>query len=464
MATRAVYLWDANQRLTECRERGRDFVTEIVNEGFVPPAGSVLIGLTSDMNSEMSIEALGVVKSINRVTQGRRGLRVEPIILFDSIPFADLLGNLEPKIVGRINRAGLPRELRPSRLPPTAATSVIQALSAVDGIREWLNEIDVRIPVTEERLQEFHESHDAIATALEIANLRGFSSTVFSRPSINAVPEDVIASLVKNAHLADSEEDLIPEDLRRFEAQTRSSLVAGHVARFRGRDYELTVFNVNKKPLEVSLGVDLVYWDTVNNIFTLVQYKRLDREQQNDKPGDWAYKAESEIRRQLSLMVTPKGTLKSSGDWRMTSPYWFKFVRRDAARFRDTKLLKGFYVPAEYLRLAVDDGTLKTGPRNGFEITYDNVKRITRSTFSELIRRGLIGTRSAQSADLMKIITDLGSSGRSAIVAMKSRWVEQEDAGALDDLDEIFERTVGRTGVAPTLSMNDLLPDLDETV
>lgn len=460
---RGVYLWDANQRLNESRERGREFVTEIVNEGFAPPAGSLLIGLTNETNAEMSIEALGVVKSISRVAQGRRRLRVEPILLFEAIPVADIISTLDEKIIGRINRAGWPRELRPSRLSPTAAKSVMDELTKLKGVREWLNGLDVRRPVSDERLQEFHESKDAIATALEIADLSGFSGSVFSRPDGNAVPGDVIASLVKTAHLADSEEDLIPEDLRRFEAETQVSLVAAHVARFRGRDYELTVFNVNKKPLEIALGVDLVYWDTVNNIFTLVQYKRLDREQVNGKQGDWAYKGESEVRRQLALMVAPKGAAKSSNDWRMTSPYWFKFVRRDAARFQDNHLLKGMYVPAEYLRLAVNDGSLHTGPKGGFQIKYGNVKRITRATFVELIRRGLIGTNSAQSTDLMKIITNLGASGRSAIVAMKSRWVEPEPAEDLKDLNDIFGRTVGPSGVAPALGMNDLVPDLDES-
>ena len=64
-------------------------------------------------------------------------------------------------------------------------------------------------------------------------------------------------------------------------------MVAGHVARFNGPDYELIVFNVNKKPLEVALGVDLVYFDTIHNVFTLVQYKRLDQESAPLGSRDW---------------------------------------------------------------------------------------------------------------------------------------------------------------------------------
>ncbi|KQM82405.1 hypothetical protein ASE68_03155 [Agromyces sp. Leaf222] len=267
----------------------------------------------------------------------------------------------------------------------------------------------------------------------------------------------MIASVVKNAHLADNEEDLIPEELRRFEKGTITQMVAGHVARFQGRGYELLVFNVNKKPLEVALGVDLVYWDTVNNVFTLVQYKRLEAEESPGRAKEWVYKNEGEIRRQLKLMVTPTGEAVNASDWRMTSPYWFKFVRRDAARFYDARLLKGIYVPADYLRLAIDDDSLRTGPKNGFRITYDNVKRITRATFSELIRRGLIGTREAQSADLARIIDDLGASGRSAIVAVKAKWQESDETEIVQNLGDILDSTRSRDGAAGPLTFEELL-------
>ncbi|WJZ68414.1 hypothetical protein [Kocuria rosea] len=453
-----VYLWNANDRLDECRERDRDYVTEIVNADYAPPIGAILVGIVDVARRELAVEALGVVKSVTRVTQGRRRVRIDPLLLVDAQSVDELMGKLDAKVRGRVDRAGWPQELRPTKLPVTGAAGVIAALAEDDVIRAWLSSLEKKHPASTERLQEMQEARDAIGLALDIADLPGLDKSVFSRSTRDVVPEDVIASVVKNAHLADNEEDLIPEDLRRFDKDTQTNLVTGHVAQFRGRDYELTVFNVNKKPFEVALGVDLIYWDTINNIFTLVQYKRLDPVQENGGVKDWVYKNEAEIRRQLELMITPSSAVNSAADWRMTSPYWFKFVRRDAARFQDTKLLKGIYVPADYLRLALDDGSLRTGPQGGFRVSYNNVKRLTRATFSELIRRGLIGTEATQSADLMSVIGDLGASGRSAIVAIKSQWQESEPAEMIDGLDSILD-TTPRDGEANGLTNFEAMLD-----
>ena len=231
-----VYLWDANDRLDECRERRRDYVTEIVNADYAPPVGALLVGIVDVARRELAVEALGVVKSVTRVAQGRRRIRIEPLLLMDALPVDDLLSQLDKKVRGRIDRAGWPLELRPTKLPATAADAVLTLLRKDAFVRVWLTSLDDAQPAAGERLQEIQESRDAIGLALEIADLPGLDQAVFSRPSQGLAPEDVIASVIKSAHLADNEEDLIPEDLRRFEKDTHTTLVAGHVAQFRGRD------------------------------------------------------------------------------------------------------------------------------------------------------------------------------------------------------------------------------------
>ncbi len=83
----------------------------------------------------------------------------------------------------------------------------------------------------------------------------------------------------------------------------------------------------------------------------------------------------------------------NSQDWRMApSPFWFKFVRAEDFTPGDPFVLKGMYVPADYLRLALVDGSLRTGPRTGFEVTYANTRHLPREAFVELVRRGFAGT------------------------------------------------------------------------
>ncbi|MEU0963598.1 hypothetical protein ABZ328_29245 [Micromonospora aurantiaca] len=75
----------------------------------------------------------------------------------------------------------------------------------------------------------------------------------------------------------DNEDDLLAEDLRRFDPHNQLQMRSASVARFTSDRFALTVMNVNRKPLEQALGVDLVYYDEVAQIFTLVRYKRLVR-------------------------------------------------------------------------------------------------------------------------------------------------------------------------------------------
>src|SRR4051794_33787662 len=114
------------------------------------------------------------------------------------------------------------------------------------------------------------------------------------------MPLNLLESVLLNAHRADTEEDLLPEELRRFDGFIAAESYSASAAVFRNRETELTVFNVNKKAFEVVLGVDLVYWDTVHDVFTLVQYKRLERARSTKSSSDvWMYTREGELSDQL---------------------------------------------------------------------------------------------------------------------------------------------------------------------
>jgi len=165
--------------------------------------------------------------------------------------------------------------------------------------------------------------------------------------------------LLENAHKADLEDNLIPDELRRFDGFMEPEMYSASTALFPSRDFQLTVFDVNRKTFENVLGVDLIYWDVTHDVFTMVQYKRFER--QNDGSGlvgRWAYHRKEDIAKQLAQMPKLTNHPTTSHDWRMTqSPFWFKFVNGDAARTQDGRLLSGMYVPADYLRLAMEDGS-----------------------------------------------------------------------------------------------------------
>ncbi len=182
--------------------------------------------------------------------------------------------------------------------------------------------------------------------------------------------------------------------------------------------------SVNKKPLEEELGVDLLYWDELHDAFTFLQYKRLERIESPASDGgpEWAYRRKAELKKQLALMPKGRGLPKTAADWRaFDTPFWFKFVRGDAARKLDGKVLKGMYVPADWLRLAIDDSALQAGPRGGFRLTFSNTKYLGRSSFIQLLSRAFIGTAGARSKSFQKVMENLGTN-RELIIAIRSEW------------------------------------------
>jgi hypothetical protein len=435
VSAKDVVLWDAESLLEGAREYRSEYITDVFRRGESPPpnALAIAVGFPADIDLEVLedeaaepgpwIVGAAIVRSKGGVATGKVRVRFEPylpirpMLLRDALSTSDLVHppGLRPMSVGRLSQE--------------AGQRLLATLSEWDSdFAPWLalsrRTRDTRHdPDGASRL----EVRDAVGLAGMIAgvDIRG---SEFRRVPSRA--DDLLNSVLVNAHRADSEEDLLPEELRRFDGFMHPEMYSASAVVFRGRDTQLSVFNVNKKVVEVVLGVDLIYWDTIHDVFTLVQYKRLERGSADSGQGEvWMYTRKGELDEQLGLMPSLDLSPTVSADWRMTgSPFWFKFVRSDAASAQDRLLLGGMYVPAEYLRLAIRDGSLRTGPRGGFRITYDNTRHLDRDSFVQLVKKGLIGTMQAQSEDLHRVIEDLTAAGRSVVVAVKSRW--QQLAGA----------------------------------
>lgn len=91
----------------------------------------------------------------------------------------------------------------------------------------------------------------------------------------------------------------------------------------------------------------------------------------------------------------------------------------------DPFVLRGMYVPAEYLQRAIEDGSLRTGPRAGFEVTYANTRYLPRDAFVALVRRGFAGTTKAGSEAVLEVAQERAQT-REVVVAMKTLRGEYE--------------------------------------
>ncbi|MGI5146858.1 hypothetical protein ACQEVC_10805 [Plantactinospora sp. CA-294935] len=168
--------------------------------------------------------------------------------------------------------------------------------------------------------------------------------------------------------------------------------------------------------------------DELEQIFTLVQYKRMTLRVTGRGAGTerWAYTGQAELEKQLQRMDIGLNEPVNSRDWRMVpSPFWFKFVRSQGFTAGDPFVLKGMYVPADYLQRAIADGSLRTGPRTGFEVTYGNTRYLPRETFVALVRRGFAGTTKAGSGAVLEVAAQRAQT-REVILAMKTRRGDDE--------------------------------------
>ncbi len=208
------------------------------------------------------------------------------------------------------------------------------------------------------------------------------------------------------------EDDLIAHDLSRFDILSDIEPLSPSAFLIVDRDIYLTVINVNRKPLERVHGVDLVNYDEIRDQATTVQYKRLEEIKTGGSEKKWLYCRKAELDKQLKLMQQPpREPALTSEEWRISpSPTFFKFVKAESFDPNDDGLLRGMYVPSDYLALGIKDESFNTGIRGGFEIGRNITRYLSRSVFVELVRRGWIGTSKTDKSSLGRMVKELASS------------------------------------------------------
>jgi hypothetical protein len=425
IVAREVWLWDVEDVLPEEEEwRRSDTVTDVFSRSSKPAVGSVLIGVRTRgyPDDRVVVNAAGVSQKAQQVATRKDRIRVESIIYLEQTPLENILKRLPVILQRRFELVlGSSLEAQTARLSPQLGEEFLAAAAAaIPRLKSWLASIDARTaPVRGRQGNQLREERDAIALAVTLSGLDVPSDHLASLPDVGSA----LTSFFDPYFVSDLEDDLIAEDLRRFDSLGNLDLTSASIARFTDRNFKLTIMNVNRKPLEHVLGVDLVYFDEIVRSFTMVQYKRLTKYQTRDNDEvleRWRYTHRGELMKQLAMMDIEVHLPEFASDWRLsTSPFWFKFVRDDVFKANDPVVLKGMYVSSDFLRLAVDDASLMTGPRGGFEVTYANTKYIRRDTFVDLVRRGLVGTNSVGTARVLAIVADLSRTNE-VLVAVKA--------------------------------------------
>lgn len=259
---------------------------------------------------------------------------------------------------------------------------------------------------------------DATSLALDIFDVERSRILETWNPSQN-LSAPFIAGLYKFKLREDA---IIAKDSRIFGdwVKKQQEHITGAIE-FTRDDEKLTILNVNRTPIEKTLGVDLLYYHHRYKSFVLVQYKRMEKEGNSSELGFRPVGKQygKELSRMRQFKIKHSDNDSSSFDNYRLNPeaFYLKLCPSVVFNSLKTELLMGMYWPLDAWDSLLGDSCVK-GRNGGIRITYKNAGRsINNSLFVQLVQDGWIGSRGVVS-DALNYVTRMVLAGRSVTVAL----------------------------------------------
>jgi hypothetical protein len=242
-------------------------------------------------------------------------------------------------------------------------------------------------------------------------------------------------SLFINSIMRLNEETTIQHDLLNWPGMSQTHQFG--ITNFRSGDRRLDVVYANRNSLETTLGIDLIYFNEIYQLFVLVQYKLMKRERDG---GDFIYRPDEQLRHELNRMdafyetVKASQVMQSHEDFRLSDDGFFvKLVPNKGVQVGVGDLISGMYLPRQYVHFLLGEKGPK-GPLGGTQITFQNAKRyMNNSDFIQSINAGWIGTRGIQSVVVRDLIRQHYETGRAVMVAHETAKPKPQSDGATTD-------------------------------
>lgn len=223
----------------------------------------------------------------------------------------------------------------------------------------------------------------------------------------------------------------------------------------------LMIRNVNRQPLEKTLGVDLIYFNHTYRSFILVQYKRMLREN-----NEYRYRPDSQFAEELKRMQEFReevATLDISpsilSEYRLNEgAFYFKFHDSEIFDPVNASLIKGMHVPLDYWEL-FDASEQSKGPKGGKYVGYDNIGRYLNNTeFEYMVAKGLVGSYGTVTDLLVDIVQPLVTELKHSVTVGIKYGQDDNDSGDEAPGESQLNQS-GDSNMISKLSIDDLFTD-----
>lgn len=348
---------------------------------------------------------LGIVSSSQSVASIQHRIKIKRALQIDPKSERALERLITDKALATVLKARLAQATEVVQLSPNVSVQIVEALASIEVNHGAMRAISSYLSTP----RKFHGAASLQQDAVQMA-LRAFGLTTDD--------EALEVLLTKRDETGLARINVIEDSVIEHEARSVPGydLVGSDMtgkAVFERAGEQLEIYTANRRSLERTFGVDLIYVNLTQQNVVMVQYKMLEVEGRHEDSLDWVYRPDSQLDAEINRMEqfchqNSPGPL----EYRLNaSAFYLKFVKRDA------KLNTGGIVtPIEHYRIARGDPSCR-GHRGGIRISYQGLKGryLRQSAFFDLIRSGYIGAY-ANDAKRLKIIIDAILGGNRALV------------------------------------------------
>lgn len=386
-----------------------------------------------------SYSAFGVLSKQKGKSTLQRKISVSHIVFFDEVSFVQVNAVVIKSDKAVITHIEKRQGSEFMAFPEKSAEAILEGLFAINNEARELflaarekaagrKPIDLKNGDWKETL--FKEK-DAIDTSLKMAELD--STDIKYGSDLNNPPISTFNILDSGTSLEDRQ---LETDAAAFgglkEIKAKADIRGSRRFHDSYNESMVTIFNVNRHPIETTTGVDLIIHHEKYDSYLMIQYKRMTK----DGGQDWICRPDDQMKKEMERMEEVRKAIgmqvvESQYDYRLNDdPFYFKLCRADTIKPDESGMVSGIYILASDLSQFLGSDESR-GKKGGHFISDGNFRRrLPNTTFFILGNSGLIGSRKVGTDRIKEYIlrsADLGHSVMCSNIRKKEPQMIDED-------------------------------------